>query len=77
MLQRLRRIANGELQPTAQDLNFYTHELREFVRYRRMGHKTGDPGYDVWNNAHTATLEDYGLSELSKPHPLYHPEALQ
>jgi hypothetical protein len=73
MVERLRRIAAGQLEATPQDLNFYTHELRESVRYRRLGHATGDPGYDVWNNAHSATLEDYGLSELSEPHPLYHP----
>jgi RHS repeat-associated protein len=75
MIDRLRRIQAGELTPTPQDLNFYTHELREYVRYRKLGFETGDPGYDVWNNAHTATLEDYGLNEATKPHPLYHPDA--
>ena len=74
MIDRLRRIEAGELTPTPQDLNFYTHELREYVRYRQIGFETGDPGYDVWNNAHTATLEDYGLNEATVPHPLYHPE---
>lgn len=75
MLERLRRISRGEMPPTDYDLNFYTHELREFVRYRRLGHETGDPGYEVWNDAHTAALEDYGLNEKAEPNPLYHPEA--
>ena len=71
MAARLRKIAAGELEATPADMNFYTHELRESVRYRQLGHPTGDPGYDVWNNAHTATLEDYGLTE--GPGVLYHP----
>ncbi len=76
MVQRLRDIAAGRLQPTQADLNFYSHELREFVRYRRLGWRTGQPNsadaaYDLWNNAHTATLEDYLLRE--GPGVLYHP----
>lgn len=76
MVQRLREVAAGQLLPTRADLNFYAHELREFVRYRRLGWRTGQsPGaeamYELWNNAHTATLEDYGLRE--GPGILYHP----
>lgn len=71
MVARLRGIAGGEIEPTPSDMNFYTHELREFVRYRRLGFSTGDPGYEVWNNAHTATLEDYMIRE--GPGVLYHP----
>jgi len=72
MVQRLRRIAAGELSPTQTDLNFYAHELREFVRYRRLGHPTGAGGnWDLWNDAHTASLADYGLVE--GPGVLYHP----
>ena len=76
MLARLRRIAVGELEPTPSDLNFYTHELREYVRYRRLGWLTGQPSdvdlaHELWSNAHTATLEDYGLRE--GPGVLYHP----
>ena len=60
------------MQATAADLNFYTHELREFVRYRRLGFPTGAGGdYGLWNNAHSATLADYGLVE--GPGVLYHP----
>jgi hypothetical protein len=33
MLQRLRDVVDGTLRPTSFDMNFYTHELREFVRY--------------------------------------------
>jgi hypothetical protein len=58
------------MEATSADMNFYTHELRESVRYRKLGHPTGDPGYDLWNNTHTATLEDYGLTE--GPGVLYH-----
>lgn len=76
MIQRLRDIADGKLQPTQADLNFYSHELREFVRYRQLGWRTGTPGdldaaHELWNNAHAATLEDYGLRE--GPGVLYHP----
>ena len=73
MISRLREISSGRLAPTSHDLNFYAHELREFVRYRRLGHPSGNPGHEVWNNAHTATLEEYGVNELVRPHPLYHP----
>jgi hypothetical protein len=69
MVGRLRRIANGELGATPTDRNFCVHQLRAFVRYRRLGHPTGDPGYEVWNDAHTAALEDYGMHE--GPHVLY------
>ena len=59
------------------DLNFYTHELREYVRYRALGNVTGQPAstdaaYVLWNNVHTATLEDYGLTDGA----LYHPSAV-
>lgn len=72
MIARLREISAGRLQPEPVDLNFYTHELREFVRYRQLGFPSG-AGMDsvLWNNAHTATLADYGLVE--GPGVLYHP----
>ena len=77
MIERLRLIAAGKIKPTQADLNFYTHELREYVRYRKLGFKEGQPANDadaheLWNNAHTATLEDYGLREGAGV--LYHPE---
>ncbi len=79
MVERLREIQAGKIKPTQADLNFYSHELRESVRYKKLGWKTGQPSnaddaYDLWNNAHTATLEDYGLKE--GPGGLYHPSAM-
>jgi hypothetical protein len=76
MIQRLRDITAGRLQATEADRNFYSHELRQFVRYRRLGWGNGQPpdadaAYALWDNAHTATLEDYGLRE--GPGVLYHP----
>jgi hypothetical protein len=76
MIQRLRSIAAGRIRATKADLNFYSHELREFVRYRRLGWGNGQPpdgdaAYALWNNAHSAALEDYGLRE--GPEVLYHP----
>ncbi len=63
------------MQPSTADLNFYTHELREFVRYRQLGFATGGgDDYDMWNNAHSATLADYGLVE--GPGVLYHPSVV-
>ncbi|HAT12717.1 MAG TPA: hypothetical protein DCS91_03150 [Microcoleaceae bacterium UBA11344] len=68
MVERLRRIAAGELTGEPVDFRFYTHELREYLRYKKIGYQTGQPvdpdeAYELWNNAHTATLEDYGLKE--------------
>jgi hypothetical protein len=79
MIQRLRDIADGRLEPTQADLNFYSHELREFVRYRQLGWGTGAPAdvdarHTLWHNAHTATLEEYGVRGLSED--LYHPDAI-
>ncbi len=76
MVSRLRRIARGEIPATPEDLRFYSHELREYVRYRKLGWREGQPpGRDasnaLWNDTHTATLEDYKLHERRTP--LYHP----
>ena len=80
MITRLRAIANGEISATEIDRNFYSHELREFVRYRRLGWKSGLPAdqsaqLSLWNNTHTATLEEYALS--SNLNELYMPEAIK
>jgi len=78
MIGRLRRIAAGELKATVYDRKFYAHELREYVRYVRPGWRTGAPAgedarHQVWNNAHTASLEEYGIrKEILE---LYHPDA--
>lgn len=68
MVERLRSIAAQTLVAEAVDLRFYTHELREYLRYKKLGYPTGQPenpdeAYELWNNAHTATLEDYKLKE--------------
>jgi hypothetical protein len=69
MLDRLTSIADGHMEATYYDQNFYTHELDEAGRYAQLGYgpESGtDLGssemYDVWNNVHTASLEDYGVS---------------
>jgi len=76
MIQRLREVVAGRLPPSPFDLNFYTHELREFVRYRRSGWPSGQPSdpddaFDLWNHTHTAALEDYGLPARGA---IYHPD---
>lgn len=68
MVERLRRVAANEIVVEPVDLRFYTHELREYIRYKKVGYSIGQPddpdaAYELWNNAHTATLEDYGLKE--------------
>ena len=78
IVDRLRNIANGNLDATQYDLNYYTHEMTEFQRYSNLGWEAGQPAdpleaYKLWNNAHTATLEDFGL----KDGQLYHPDAPQ
>ncbi|UNU22859.1 hypothetical protein [Microcoleus vaginatus] len=68
MVERLRSITSQTLVAEPVDLRFYTHELREYLRYKKLGYPTGQPAdpdeaYELWNNAHTATLEDYKLKE--------------
>jgi hypothetical protein len=78
MVDRLRRITRGEIEPTQYDMNFYAHELREYIRYRRRGFRTGGGNdYELWNNAHSATLVEYGLTELDGNgcRNLFHPDA--
>ena len=82
MLARLKRIAKGEIAATPEDKAFYAHELRESVRYRKAGWATGQPAddaaaYDLWNNLHSATLEDYRLRERDafQRSPLFHADA--
>ncbi|CAI1077938.1 Colicin-D [Serratia entomophila] len=77
MIDRLEKILKGELQATDTDKRYYTHEVRELERYRALGVADGtvpENDYEIWNNTHTATLEDYRLS--SDETLLYTPEAL-
>jgi hypothetical protein len=73
MISRLDQISRSELTPTDYDRRYYTHELREYERYQALQVPDGvDPGYEIWNDAHSATLEDYQLNEQNQP--LYHPD---
>jgi hypothetical protein len=76
MLDRLTSIAAGDMEPTSYDLNFYTHEMDEAGRYAQLGFgpESGtDLGssemYEVWNDVHTATLEDYRISDADLFYP--------
>jgi hypothetical protein len=76
ILDRLTSIAAGDMEPTSYDLNFYTHELDEAARYAQLGFgpESGvdlgsPPMYDVWNDVHTAALEDYRISGADLFHP--------
>jgi hypothetical protein len=76
MLDRLTSIASGAMKPTSYDRNFFTHELDEAGRYAQLGFgpESGiDLGssemYEVWNDVHTAALEDYGISDAGLFHP--------
>lgn len=77
MIGRLKKIANGEMSSEQVDLNYYTHECREFERYCNLGWESGEPegieGYDLWNSTHTAALEDYKITGDD----LFHPDALK
>lgn len=78
MIERLRKISKGEIEATPQDMNFYTHELREFVRYRKRGYADGLPEgseaqRQLWLQTHSASLDDYGLP-LRRDDLLYTPE---
>ncbi len=77
MIDRLKKIANGEIVPEQVDLYYYTHERREYQRYCNLGWETGEPagieGYNLWNHAHAATLADYRITDAE----LFHPEALK
>ena len=81
MIDRLRRIEAREISATQQDLNFYSHELREYARYRKLGWETGVPSNSdqarmLWLQTHSATLDDYNLP-LQADELLYHPDALK
>lgn len=78
MIDRLEKILAGELAITDTDKRYYTHEIRELERYREIGMQDGPVPEEVkklvWNNAHTATLEDYKLG--SSDALLYVPDAM-
>ncbi len=63
MIGRLEKILAGELMMTDINKRYYTHEISELERYRAIGVDDGpvpdEIKDEVWNNAHTATLEDF------------------
>jgi hypothetical protein len=66
MIERLENILNGDIDITDIDRRYYTHETRELERFRALG--LGDDfvpaeNSPYWNNAHTATLEDYKVQD--------------
>lgn len=77
MIERLEKILSGNLDITNTDRRYYTHEIRELERFRALGLAddfSPEPGSPYWNNAHTATLEDYTLQDRELL--LYTPDAL-
>jgi hypothetical protein len=77
MLERLENILAGKIKATDYDRRYYTHEMREYERYVAAGVEDGaDTSYELWNDLHTATLEDYQIQELDKfgKMKLYHPD---
>ncbi|UVJ45633.1 S-type pyocin domain-containing protein [Pseudomonas sp. LS1212] len=78
MIERLEKILKGDLDITDTDRRYYTHEIRELERFRGMGLSDDfkpQNGSSAWNNAHTATLEDYKLN--GDEMLLYSNEAIQ
>lgn len=65
MINRLYQISSDKLSASLIDLLYYFHELREIVRYRRLGYGfsriPSKLSQDVWLQVHTATLLDYDL----------------
>jgi hypothetical protein len=73
MIAQLEQIARNELLPTDYDQRYYTHELHEYEGYCALQAPEGiEQSYEIWNDAHCATLEDYQLHEQTQP--LYHPD---
>ena len=80
MVNRLLDISKGGISGTVADYNFYTHELREFTRVRRLGFETGPLPGDVYYNAHSAALREYGIQPKTYDqslNALYHPDAIR
>ena len=77
MIERLELILKNKLSITDFDKRFFTHEIREYERYKKLGIADDvDASYEIWNDAHSATLEDYKIFELdeNRNNLLYHPE---
>jgi len=59
-------ILSGNIDITDIDQRYYTHEIRELERFRALGladEFVPTENSPDWNNAHTATLEDYKVHD--------------
>lgn len=56
------------------DLKKVNH-YSQLERYRALGVPDGIEDKSVWNNAHTATLEDYNINKWTQP--FHTPEAIE
>ena len=77
MVEQLDAIARGDIQPTDFNLRFFSHEVSELEEYRNLEIPDNvAPDYDVWNNAHTATLEYFTTAEYDamNNNTSYHPD---
>lgn len=86
MINRLEAILKGEIKVSDFDKRFFSHETREFERYKSLGHEntkwkdlSEEEFEEIWNNTHSATLEDYKLYEIIEydgrnVRSLYHPD---
>ena len=79
MIKRLEEIEANKIKITDYDKRFYTHETREFERYKSLGHENSlqkEIPDEIYENAHSATLEDFKLNEIQYDgkRTLYHPE---
>ena len=62
MVARLHDIVAGTIEAAQVDLNYYSHELREFVRFRRIGSRlssTEPTRMQVMNFGITLTLRPW------------------
>ncbi|WP_278555291.1 hypothetical protein [Elizabethkingia bruuniana] len=79
MIRRLEKIIDKEIPVTDFDKRFYTHEIREYRRYKNSGIEDNLDPKGYWDNLHPATLEDYKINEIieyngKKVHSVYHPD---
>ena len=66
MIKRLDAILERQLEMTDTDRRFYAYSLRMMERFRAMGFAEDyipKSNPSLWNNLHTATLEDFKLSD--------------
>jgi len=79
MIKRLEDIISGKIKPTDWDKRFYTHEIREYRRYKNLGIEDSINNPNLYENAHSGSLEDYKIYELDEKRNsiLYHSDVNQ